>query len=74
MIVWVLKDSGYRGFYEALGGVYVGEQDHEVWGEKYKVVGYGWEQLADFNRRINVEGWGRLLKLKCFLHLIFSSP
>lgn len=49
MIVWVLKDSPYRGFYEALGGVYVGEQDHEVWGEKYQVLGYGWEQLEDLS-------------------------
>jgi GNAT superfamily N-acetyltransferase len=47
MIVWVLADSPYRAFYEALGGEYVGEQDHEVWGEKYKVAGYGWKRIED---------------------------
>ncbi|MEN8240568.1 MAG: GNAT family N-acetyltransferase [Chloroflexota bacterium] len=47
MIVWVFKDSPYRTFYEALGGVYVGEKEHEIWGVKYKLAGYGWENLAD---------------------------
>ena len=45
MVVWVLEVSPYRAFYEALGGVYVGEKYNEVWGEKYKVAEYGWEQL-----------------------------
>jgi GNAT superfamily N-acetyltransferase len=45
MVVWVFQDSPYRAFYEALGGVYVGEQDREIWGEFYKLAGYGWENL-----------------------------
>jgi GNAT superfamily N-acetyltransferase len=47
MLVWVLRDSPFRAFYEALGGEKVGEQDHEVWGKQYKVVGYGWERLEE---------------------------
>jgi GNAT superfamily N-acetyltransferase len=45
MIVWVFKASPYRMFYEALGGLYVGEKDREIWGEVYKLAGYGWEDL-----------------------------
>jgi GNAT superfamily N-acetyltransferase len=47
MIVWVLADSPYRVFYEALGGEYVGEQGHEVWGKTYQVAGYGWARIED---------------------------
>jgi GNAT superfamily N-acetyltransferase len=47
LVVWVLGTSPYRAFYEAMGGVFVGEQEYEIWDEKYKVAGYGWERLEE---------------------------
>lgn len=45
MMVRVFKDNPNRAFYDALGGVYLGEIDHEVWGEVYRLSGYGWENI-----------------------------
>jgi GNAT superfamily N-acetyltransferase len=47
LVVWVLGTSLYRSFYEAMGGVLVGEQEYEIWDKRYKVVGYGWEWLEN---------------------------
>lgn len=47
MMVRVFKDNPNRAFYEALGGVYLGEIDHEVWGKVYKLAGYGWDNLEE---------------------------
>jgi GNAT superfamily N-acetyltransferase len=47
MMVRVFKANPNRAFYEALGGVYLGEIDHEVWGEVYQLAGYGWENLEE---------------------------
>jgi GNAT superfamily N-acetyltransferase len=52
MVVWVLATSPYRKFYEAMGGVYVGEQVYEIWGMEYKVAGYGWERLEELGREL----------------------
>lgn len=46
MMVRVFKDNANRLFYEALGGMYLGEIDHEVEGKVYKLAGYGWENLG----------------------------
>ena len=45
MIVWVLKDSPYRKFYEKLGGKYVGEKTLEYGGLDYWVIAYGWDDI-----------------------------
>ncbi|MCK4381572.1 MAG: GNAT family N-acetyltransferase [Candidatus Lokiarchaeota archaeon] len=45
MIVWVLKESPYRRFYEKLGGKYLGEQFLEIGGRKYCEIAYGWENI-----------------------------
>lgn len=47
MMVRVFKENPNRAFYEALGGVYLGEVDNEIWGEVYQLSGYGWDNLED---------------------------
>jgi L-amino acid N-acyltransferase YncA len=52
MLTWVLDTNAVgRGFYEALGGVLVGEKT-EVWdGATLREVSYGWPDLADLLTR-----------------------
>ncbi len=46
MIVWVLRDnSGARGFYERLGGVYVRTQPITIGSAVLQEVSYGWRSL-----------------------------
>lgn len=45
MLVWVLKKSKYRTFYEKLGGKYLTESFKEIGGDKYKLISYGWEDI-----------------------------
>lgn len=45
MIVWVLKDSPYRKFYEKLRGQYVGEQLIKIDKTNYVEVAYGWDRI-----------------------------
>jgi ribosomal protein S18 acetylase RimI-like enzyme len=46
MIVWVLRDnSGARGFYERLGGVYVRTQPITIGSALLQEVSYGWKSL-----------------------------
>lgn len=45
MIVWVLKDSPYRKFYESLGGKYVGEKMLEYGSTNYRTIAYGWNDI-----------------------------
>ena len=47
MLVWVLKESKYRAFYEKLGGKYLTEKYKEIGGDKNIVVSYGWENLKE---------------------------
>jgi GNAT superfamily N-acetyltransferase len=48
MIVWVLRDnSGARGFYERLGGVYVRTQPITIGSARLQEVSYGWRSLDD---------------------------
>ena len=45
LLVWVLRDNPYRGFYEALGGSQVGEKQVQI-GEVYlPEVAYGWKDV-----------------------------
>ena len=47
MLLWVLSTNmAGRGFYEALGGVYVGEKTEEMAGVTLREVAYGWPDLA----------------------------
>jgi GNAT superfamily N-acetyltransferase len=45
MLVWVFKNSPYRGFYERFGGELIGEKLYEIAGKNYPAVGYGWKDI-----------------------------
>jgi GNAT superfamily N-acetyltransferase len=47
LIVWVLAQNQARGFYEKLGGVYVGEKPITLGGTNYREVSYGWDEIRD---------------------------
>jgi GNAT superfamily N-acetyltransferase len=47
MIIWVLEDNNSKAFYEKLGGEKVAEKTFNF-GKELKVVGYGWENLDEF--------------------------
>lgn len=47
MLVWALKESKYRAFYEKLGGKYLTENYKEISGDKYIVVSYGWDNIKE---------------------------
>ncbi len=47
MLVWVLKESKYRAFYEKLRGKYLTENYKEIGGDKYIVVSYGWDNIKE---------------------------
>jgi len=46
MAVWVLELNAYRKFYEALGGVVIGEKTIERGGESFVEIAYGWRDLG----------------------------
>ena len=46
MIVWVLKQSPYRKFYEKLGGKYLGEKTLDYGGVDYVAIAYGWNDIS----------------------------
>lgn len=48
MMVWVLKDNPARGFYERLGGEYLGEKPIEIGNDTLVEVAYGWRDLSRF--------------------------
>lgn len=45
MIVWVLKNSRYRTFYESLQGKNVGEKKDKIGDKNYDLVAYGWDNI-----------------------------
>lgn len=45
MLVWVLAKNPYRGFYEALGGEYLGSQQIQIGSDSFEEVAYGWKDL-----------------------------
>jgi len=47
MIVWVLRENPSHGFYEKLGGKYIGEQSIEIGGNRHIEKAYGWENIED---------------------------
>lgn len=46
MIVWVLEANPARGFYERLGGRFVGAQEIKIFGRMYPEVAYGWDDVV----------------------------
>lgn len=46
MAVWVLGLNPYRKFYEALGGVRIGEKTIERGGKWFVEIAYGWQDLG----------------------------
>lgn len=46
MIVWVLETNPARGFYERLGGRFVGAHEIEIDGRMYPDIAYGWDDIA----------------------------
>lgn len=45
MIVWVLRESPYRRFYESLGGKLVGERTINIGEAELPEVAYGWDPI-----------------------------
>jgi len=46
MLLWVFAANPARRFYEALGGVYLGEQQFEIDGATLTEVAYGWRDTT----------------------------
>jgi GNAT superfamily N-acetyltransferase len=46
MLLWVFAANPARRFYEALGGVYLGEQQFEINGAMITEVAYGWRDTT----------------------------
>lgn len=45
MIVWALADNPSRFFYEAMGGQFVAERQHPMWGKSLREIAYGWPKF-----------------------------
>lgn len=45
MIIWALADNPSRFFYESMGGRIVAERMHPVWGQSYREIAYGWDEI-----------------------------
>ena len=44
-VIWVLAPNPARFFYEAMGGVRIGDRDEELWGTTLKELAYVWTEL-----------------------------
>jgi GNAT superfamily N-acetyltransferase len=54
LLVWVLADNPARGFYEALGGVYITEKQVDIGGDQpLREVAYGWPDIQTLLERKN---------------------
>jgi ribosomal protein S18 acetylase RimI-like enzyme len=51
MLVWVLRENPWRGFYEALGGRLLREREIEIADTRYPERAYGWAEAAVLLRR-----------------------
>lgn len=45
MVVWVLSDNPSKGFYEKLGGRFLGTKVMEIGGRQLVETAYGWKNL-----------------------------
>ncbi len=45
-VIWVLAPNPSRFFYEAMGGLRVGDRDEKLWGTTLKELAYGWTDLT----------------------------
>jgi len=50
VLIWALKENPSRGFYENLGGRYVGEKEVTIGGDSLVEVAYGWEDIRPLAR------------------------
>lgn len=46
MLVWVVERNPACGFYEALGGVLIGEKEEQIGETVIREVAYGWQGLS----------------------------
>jgi ribosomal protein S18 acetylase RimI-like enzyme len=44
--LWVLADNPSRFFYQAMGGLRIGERDERLWGAIVHEIAYGWPDLS----------------------------
>lgn len=51
MLIWVLRENPSRNFYEALGGLPVGEKTITIGGVDLIDVAYGWKELKGVGSR-----------------------
>jgi len=51
LMLWVLADNPTRGFYEAMGGKLLGEQQIQIGPDSLREVAYGWETLDELRNR-----------------------
>ena len=47
MVVWVLRENPTCGFYEKMGGRYLGDKIEAIGGEEVVEVAYGWDALPE---------------------------
>lgn len=45
LLIWVVAENNFRGFYETIGGRPVDEKVIEIGGKGIKVIAYGWEDM-----------------------------
>lgn len=50
LLIWVIAENPYRGFYESLGGKMVREKTQVIGGKMILEVGYGWQELSKIIR------------------------
>lgn len=47
MIIWTIKHSIFRAFYEKLGGIPKEFKEYEKWGTKIQLSGYTWDDISE---------------------------
>ncbi len=52
LLIWALAENPNRGFYEALGGALVYEQETNISGQLLPEVGYGWLDIHALIARV----------------------
>ena len=55
MLVWVLKDSIYRSFYEKLNGKLLKEKEQDFHGLIRKVISYGWLEIDNVFKKYTLQ-------------------